>query len=72
MAVVLIINEAIDGHPDNRLPPPVSQSNARISDLNCKLYVLSNNSLTLQGKLDNAIREKLAIATQLYGNNTGG
>jgi chromosome segregation ATPase len=50
----------------NHYESQLTQANARISDLNCQLNVLSNNSVTLQGKLDNAIREKLAIATQLH------
>jgi chromosome segregation ATPase len=43
----------------------LTQANARISDLNCQLNVLSNNSVTIQRKLDDVTKEKLSVATQL-------
>ena len=47
----------------------LTQANSRISGLVCQLNVLSNNSVNLQSKLDDAAEEKLAVVTQLKVSN---
>ena len=49
----------------NHYETQLTQAHSRISDLAFQVNVLSNNSVTIQRKLDYATKEKLSVATQL-------